>query len=108
MSLQRIKLASVGILSLLIVCRSAAAQTPAPVPVKPLAVENAAPFTPSVVRFSPDSAARLAKLGRDSAASVQLSPGLKLSLWAPEGLISDPIGIGFDDRGRLFVTRTSR
>jgi putative heme-binding domain-containing protein len=108
MSLQRIKLASVGILSLLIVCRSAAGQAPAPVPVKPLVVENAAPFTPSIVRFSPDSAARLAKLGRDSAASVQLSPGLRLSLWAPEGLISDPIGIGFDDRGRLFVTRTSR
>jgi quinoprotein glucose dehydrogenase len=108
MSLQRIKLASVGILSLLIVCRSAAAQTPAAVAVKPPVVETAAPFTPHVVRFSPDSAARLAKLGRDSAASVQMSPGLTLSLWAPEGLIADPIGIGFDDRGRLFATRTSR
>src|SRR5262245_17947161 len=108
MSLQRIKLASVSSLSLLIVCRSAAAQTPAPVPVKPLVVEKAAPFKPSVVRFSPQSAARRSKLGQDSAASVHVSPGLSVSLWAPEGLIADPIGIGFDDRGRLFVTRTQR
>jgi quinoprotein glucose dehydrogenase len=70
-------------------------------------VEAAAPFSPSVVRFAPDSAARLATSGRDSM-SVQLAPGLKLSLWGPEGLVSDPIGIAFDEKGRMFVTSTAR
>jgi len=70
-------------------------------------VEAAAPFSSSIVRFAPDSAARLAKLGRDSV-SVQLAPGLELSLWAPEGLVSDPIGIAFDEKGLLFVTSTAR
>ena len=70
-------------------------------------VEAPAQFAPSVVRFSPDSAARLAKLGRDSV-SVQLAPGLVLSLWAAETMVSDPTGMGFDEHGRLFVTRTSR
>ena len=49
----------------------------------------------------------LAKQGRDSV-SVQLAPGLALDLWAPEPLISDPVGIGFDEKGRMYVTRTAR
>ena len=82
---------------------------PAPVaaPIRALVVEPAAPFAAGSVRFSPDSAARLAKQGRDSV-SVKLAPGLALSLWAPETLVSDPIGIAFDEQGRMFVTRTAR
>jgi quinoprotein glucose dehydrogenase len=40
--------------------------------------------------------------------SVQVGAGLELSLWAPEKLIADPTGIAFDERGRMFVTRTAR
>ncbi len=69
--------------------------------------EPVAAFAPDVVRLPPDSAARLAKLGRD-AVPVQLAPGLELTLWAPEPLIADPIGLAFDARGRAFVTRTTR
>jgi putative heme-binding domain-containing protein len=39
---------------------------------------------------------------------VRLAPGLEVDLWAPEGLVSDPIGIAFDDQGRMFVTSTAR
>ena len=78
-----------------------------PPPFQPLVVERVAEFPASIVRFSPDSAARLAKLARDSV-RLQVAPGLEVNLWAPEGLISDPIGIGFDERGRMFVTRTAR
>ena len=100
---------------LTLVLLAACATTPAPEvsarPVtgvtRPLVVEQVAAFTPTIVRLSPDSAARLAKAGRDSV-PVQLAPGLALSLWAPEPLISDPIGIAFDERGRMFVTRTAR
>ena len=70
-------------------------------------VEAAAPFSPSIVRFAPDSAARLATLARDSV-SVRLAPGLGLDPWAPEGLVADPIGIAFDETGRMFVTSTAR
>ena len=91
-------------------CQSAAPTAmpvPKPLPVRALLVEPAATFAPSVVRLSPDSAVRLAALGRDSL-SAQIAPGLVLSLWAPEGLIADPVGIAFDDRGRLYATRTAR
>jgi putative heme-binding domain-containing protein len=57
--------------------------------------------------LSPDSAARLSKMGRDSVA-VQMAPGLQISLWAPVPLVSDIIGISFDDQGRLFATSTGR
>ena len=108
--------ASLGFLCLLFACQSASAPAPAippsPVlataaPVRPLVVERVAPFTSTVVRLSPDSAARLAKLGRDSV-TVQLATGLELKLWAPETLIADPTSIAFDDQGRMYVTRTSR
>jgi putative heme-binding domain-containing protein len=80
---------------------------PASTSVPPLVVERVPEFPASVVRLSPDSAAQLAKAGRD-AVPLQLAPGLEAKLWAPEGMISDPIGIGFDEQGRMFVTRTAR
>lgn len=105
------RLPAVLTLVLLAACASAPTPDVAARPVtgvtRPLVVEQVAAFTPTIVRLSPDSAARLAKAGRDSV-PVQLAPGLALSLWAPEPLISDPIGIAFDERGRMFVTRTAR
>jgi quinoprotein glucose dehydrogenase len=105
----RVRLASVGLLAFLTVCRSAPVTEPAPAaaPVRPLVTEAAAPFSPQHVRLAPDSAARLARAGRE-AMSAELAPGLELSLWAPEPLIADPIGIAFDERGRMYVTRTTR
>ncbi len=90
-------------------CRSTPAIEAAPPgPVRSLVVEPVSPFAPQLVRLSPDSAAKLAKAGRD-AVSVQLAPGLKLDLWAPEALgANDLIGLGFDDKGRMFVTSTQR
>ena len=77
----------------------------APVSIRPLKVEQPASFTPSVVQLTADSAAALAKVDRASI-TPHIAPGLELNLWAPEPMIADPIGITFDDQGRMFVTRT--
>jgi putative heme-binding domain-containing protein len=76
-------------------------------PVRPLTVDSVPAFAPSVVRLSPDSALRLSKEGR-AAVSAEVAPGLELSLWAPESMVADPIGVSFDDRGRMYVTSTRR
>ncbi|MEO6527394.1 MAG: HEAT repeat domain-containing protein [Gemmatimonadaceae bacterium] len=80
---------------------------PASAPARALVVEPVQPFTPMVVRFSADSAAKLSKAGRE-AVTAQVASGMELSLWAPETMIADPIGIAFDERGRMFVTQTTR
>ncbi|MDB4884399.1 MAG: heme-binding protein, partial [Gemmatimonadetes bacterium] len=110
------RLASIGLMATVASCQSA---TPSPetgptpsaattaAPARPLVVERVPAFTPTVVRFTPDSAAKLAKAGRE-AITAQVASGLQLSLWAPETLVSDPIGISFDEQGRLFVTQTTR
>ena len=85
----------------------AAASAAASAPVRPLVSEPVPPFTATAVRFSADSATKLSQAGR-AAVSAPLAPGLELSLWAPEGMVADPIGISFDDRGRLYVTQTTR
>src|SRR5687768_6986329 len=98
------RLASAVLLLVLTACRSAppAAPAPSPAPIRALVVEAAAPIARNIVRLSPDSAARLAKMGLDSV-SIQVAPGLEFSLWGPETLVADPIGIGFDEQGRLYV-----
>ncbi len=110
---------SIAFVVVLSACQSASGPapvtrpTPAPadvvvaVPVKPLVVEQTATFTPEVVRFTPEEAARLSRLGRDSA-NAEIAPGMELKLWAPERLVSDPTSIAFDEHGRMFVTRTAR
>jgi quinoprotein glucose dehydrogenase len=96
-----------------IACQSAPVPQPstAPVassaPVRPLVTEPVPPFTATTVQFSADSAMKLSQAGRASV-SAPLATGLELSLWAPEGMVADPIGISFDDRGRLYVTQTAR
>jgi putative heme-binding domain-containing protein len=107
-------LASLGMLTAL-ACQSVPVPEPstapsvatAAAPVRPLVSVPIPAFTPTTVRFSADSAKKLADAGR-AAVSAALAPGLQLSLWAPEGMVSDPIGISFDDRGRLYVTQTAR
>jgi len=107
--------AAVGVLAAL-ACQSASvpepSTAPAPVaasatPVRALVAEPVPPFTPTIVRFSADSAMKLSQAGR-ATVSAPLAPGLELNLWAPEGMVGDPIGISFDDRGRLYVTQTAR
>ncbi len=39
---------------------------------------------------------------------VELAEGFGLNLWASEELISDPVGLDVDNKGRLFVTNTTR
>src|SRR5215217_4253450 len=102
----------VGILAAL-ACQSASVPEPstapaaAAAPVRALVSVPVPPFTPTTVRFSADSAMKLSQAGRTTV-SAPLAPGLELSLWAPEGMVADPIGISFDDRGRLYVTQTTR
>lgn len=39
---------------------------------------------------------------------VELADGLEIDLWASEKLIIDPVGLDIDNKGRLFVTNTTR
>src|SRR5690625_4968598 len=39
---------------------------------------------------------------------VELAEGLEINLWASEKLIIDPVGLDIDNKGRLFVTNTTR
>jgi quinoprotein glucose dehydrogenase len=43
-----------------------------------------------------------------AAARVQTDPGLKVSLWAAEPLLKDPVCIGFDEQGKCYVVETAR
>jgi len=107
-------LGSVGMLAAL-ACQSVPVPEPSTAPVattapateRPLVSVPVPPFTPTTVKLSPDSAMKLSQAGRASV-SAPLAPGLELSLWAPDGMVADPIGISFDDRGRLYVTQTAR
>jgi putative membrane-bound dehydrogenase-like protein len=40
--------------------------------------------------------------------SVQIAAGLDLTAWAPDGLVTDPVALAFDERGTLYATSTSR
>ena len=76
----------------------------------PAAVSNPEPvpaFEATVTRLAGDEASRIAREAR-AEVSLQLAPGIEASLWAPEQLIADPIGISIDSLGRVFATRTSR
>ncbi|MFL5620830.1 MAG: HEAT repeat domain-containing protein [Gemmatimonadaceae bacterium] len=105
-------LGAVGMLAML-ACQSVPVPEPSTAPVATSAPARALvsvpvpPFAATTVRFSADSAMKLSQAGR-ATVSAPLAPGLELSLWAPEGMVSDPIGISFDDRGRLYVTQTAR
>lgn len=67
----------------------------------------AAPAHATLVRLTPADAARLAKEARQKV-SVEMQPGLELTLWAPEQLVTDPVAIDLDDHGTVYVTSSSR
>jgi len=60
-----------------------------------------------VVRLSPAQAEREARDIREEV-SVTHMDGLEVSLWASERLLKDPVGLYMDDRGRAYVTGTTR
>ena len=62
---------------------------------------------PRTVQLTPADATRMAAEARKSV-SVELFPGLELSLWAPQSLTTDPVSLEFDETGTLFVTSTNR
>jgi putative heme-binding domain-containing protein len=104
-------LSSFALLTGLAACQTAPAPAPTPAPA-PVSVRALSPvavpaFTPAVVTISHDSAVAVARTERESV-TPQLAPGLELDLWAGASMLADPIGISFDDRGRLYVTRTRR
>ena len=66
-----------------------------------------APAHSTVVQLTPADAARLAKETRQKV-SVEMQPGMELALWAPEGLVSDPVAIDLDDRGIAYVASSNR
>ena len=59
------------------------------------------------MRLTPEEAARLSTVARQSV-SVQIAPGLDVTAWAPDGLVTDPVALAFDERGTLYATSTSR
>jgi quinoprotein glucose dehydrogenase len=79
----------------------------APVAEAPPQVGPAAEPRGELTRLTPGDAARLADSIRREV-EVQVAEGLELSLWAPEQLLADPIGMTIDPQGRIYVTRTNR
>ena len=67
----------------------------------------AAPAPPKIVRLAPADAARLAADERQKV-SVEMPPGLEVKVFAPEGLVADPIAIDLDEHGTLYVASSSR
>ena len=62
---------------------------------------------PQQVRLTPADAARLAKEARQKV-KVEVPPGLELTLWAAESLVTDPIAIDVDPQGTVYVTSSAR
>ena len=66
-----------------------------------------APAHAKEVRLTQPEAVRLAKEARQKV-SVEMPPGLELTLWAPEQLVTDPVAIDVDARGTVYVTSSTR
>jgi hypothetical protein len=62
---------------------------------------------PPPVRLAPADAAKRAEEARKNI-SVELAPGLEVTLWAPSGFVTDPVALDLDPEGRVYVTSTSR
>jgi putative heme-binding domain-containing protein len=59
------------------------------------------------VRLTPAEAATFAKEARQKV-NVEMAPGIELSLWASERLVTDPIAIDVDPNGAAYVISSSR
>ena len=66
-----------------------------------------APAHAGLVKLPAADATRLAKETREKV-SVEMPPGLELTLWAPEQLVTDPVAIDVDASGTVYVTSSSR
>lgn len=63
--------------------------------------------TKEINTLDPQKSAELAA-NIEEEVPVELAEGFELNLWASEELISDPVGLDVDNKGRLFVTNTTR
>ncbi len=75
--------------------------------VLPGSSQSSAPAQSGTVHVTPAEAAAAAKDARQRV-SVEMPPGLELTLWASERMLSDPVAIDLDERGTAYVTSTSR
>ncbi len=75
--------------------------------VLPGSSQSPAPAQSGTVHVTPAEAAATAKDARQRV-SVEMPPGLELTLWASERMLSDPVAIDLDERGTAYVTSTSR
>jgi quinoprotein glucose dehydrogenase len=66
-----------------------------------------APPRPALVTLDKADAARLAEAER-AAAQVEMPAGVELKLWAPDGLIADPVALEVTPDGTVYVAGTQR
>ena len=66
-----------------------------------------APARPSLVTLDKADAAKLAAAGR-AAVQVEMPAGVELKLWAPDGLIADPVALEVTPDGTVYVAGTQR
>ena len=66
-----------------------------------------APPWPALVTLDKANAAKLAETGR-AGVQVEMPPGVELKLWAPDGLIADPVAVEITPDGTVFVAGTQR
>jgi putative heme-binding domain-containing protein len=66
-----------------------------------------APPRPALVTLDKADAAKLADAGR-AAVQVEMPPGVELTLWAPDGLIADPVAVEVTPDGTVYVAGTQR
>ena len=66
-----------------------------------------APARPSLVTLDKADAAKLADAGR-AAVQVEMPAGVELKLWAPDGLIADPVALEVTPDGTVYVAGTQR
>src|SRR5687767_10484602 len=59
------------------------------------------------VRLTPAEASTFAREARQKV-NVEMPPGIELSLWASERLVTDPIAIDVDANGAAYVISSSR
>lgn len=64
-------------------------------------------YPTKIVQLATDRAVALADKIRKEVA-VEIDEDFELSLWASDTLVSDPIAISIDDKGRIFYTQGSR
>ena len=66
-----------------------------------------APARPALVTLDKADAAKLASAAR-AAVQVEMPAGVELTLWAPDGLIADPVALEVTPDGTVYVAGTQR